>query len=50
MNKINPSMTLGEIVSLQPSLAADLERRRLDYCCHGARTLAVAAAEIGMDP
>jgi regulator of cell morphogenesis and NO signaling len=43
-------MTLGEIVTLQPSLAADLERRGLDYCCQGTRTLATAAVEIGMNP
>ncbi|MEP7204176.1 MAG: iron-sulfur cluster repair di-iron protein [Ilumatobacteraceae bacterium] len=50
MNHINPSMTLGEIITLHPSLAADLERRHLDYCCHGARTLAAAAVEVGVDP
>ena len=50
MNTIHPSMTLGEIVTLDPSLAADLERRGLDYCCHGARTLAAAAVEVGVDP
>lgn len=50
MNTVNPSMTLGEIVTLYPSLAADLERRSLDYCCHGARTLAAAAVEAGVDP
>jgi regulator of cell morphogenesis and NO signaling len=46
---IDPSMTLGDIVTLRPSLAADLERRGLDYCCHGGRTLAVAAREAGLD-
>ena len=46
---IDPSMTLGEIVTLRPSLAADLERRGLDYCCHGGRTLAEAAREVGLD-
>lgn len=50
VNGIVPSMTLGEIVTLQPSLAADLERRGLDYCCHGARTLAAAAGDAGLDP
>lgn len=50
MNDIDPSMTLGEIVTLHPSLAADLERRGLDYCCHGARTLATAAHDAGLDP
>ena len=47
---IDPSMTLGDIVTRHPSLAAELERRGLDYCCHGARTLHVAAAELGLDP
>ena len=46
---IDPSMTLGDIVTLRPSLAADLERRGLDYCCHGGRTLAEAAREAGLD-
>ena len=46
---IDPSMTLGEIVTLRPSLAADLERRGLDYCCHGGRTLAEAAHQAGLD-
>ena len=48
--QIDPSMTLGDIVTLHPSLAGDLERRGLDYCCHGGRTLAVAASEAGLDP
>lgn len=48
--EIAPSMTLGQIVTLYPTLAADLQRRGLDYCCHGARTLAVAADELGLDP
>lgn len=46
---IDPSMTLGDIVTLRPSLAAALERRGLDYCCHGGRTLAKAAGEAGLD-
>ncbi len=50
MHDIDPSMTLGQIVTLHPALAADLERRGLDYCCHGGRTLAVAAGEVGLDP
>jgi regulator of cell morphogenesis and NO signaling len=49
-NDIVVSMTLGEIVTLHPSLAADLEQHGLDYCCHGARTLAAAASEAGLDP
>jgi regulator of cell morphogenesis and NO signaling len=50
MDRIHPSMTLGEIVTRHPSLAAELERQGLDYCCHGARTLEVAATELGLDP
>jgi regulator of cell morphogenesis and NO signaling len=44
------SMSLGEIVTRHPSLAADLERRGLDYCCHGGQTLAAAATAAGLDP
>ncbi len=47
--RIDPSMTLGDIVTMHPSLAADLERRGLDYCCHGGRTLAEASSEAGLD-
>lgn len=47
---IDPSLTLGEIVTRQPSLAVVLERHGLDYCCHGSRTLDAAAAEAGLDP
>lgn len=47
---IDPAMTLGEIVTRYPSLAAALERRGLDYCCHGGRTLAEAATQAGLDP
>ncbi len=50
MNPVHPSMTLGEIVTRHPSLAAELERQGLDYCCHGARTLETAAAAVGLDP
>ncbi len=50
MHDIVPSMTLGEIITLHPALAVDLEKRGLDYCCHGGRTLAVAAGELGLDP
>ncbi len=47
---IDPSMTLGDIVTLRPSLAAELERRGLDYCCHGGRSLSDAARAAGLDP
>ncbi len=46
---VDASMTLGEIVTRRPSLASELERRGLDYCCHGGRTLIDAAGELGLD-
>lgn len=46
---VDPSMTLGEIVTRRPALAAELERRGLDYCCHGGRALTDAALEAGLD-
>src|SRR5690606_4279757 len=42
---VAPAMTLGEIVNRHPGLAVELERRGLDYCCHGGRTLAQAAVD-----
>jgi regulator of cell morphogenesis and NO signaling len=49
MSAIDTSMTLGSIVTANPSLARELERRRLDYCCGGSRTLAEACAAEGLD-
>lgn len=49
-DRIEPTMTLGEIVTHNPSLAVELQRRGFDYCCHGARTLAEAAVELGLEP
>jgi regulator of cell morphogenesis and NO signaling len=46
---VEPSMTLGEIVTRHPALAPELERRGLDYCCHGGRTLREAAREARLD-
>ena len=47
--RVEPSMTLGEIVTFNPSLAVELQRRGFDFCCHGARTLTEAAAELDLD-
>jgi regulator of cell morphogenesis and NO signaling len=41
--------SLGELVTELPARARVLERAGLDYCCHGRRTLAAAAAEAGLD-
>ncbi len=47
---IDPSTTLAEIVTQRPALARELERRSLDYCCGGQKTLAEACADLGLDP
>jgi regulator of cell morphogenesis and NO signaling len=47
---IDPTMSLGAIVTAHPALARDLERLGLDYCCGGGRSLAEACAEKGLDP
>lgn len=49
-HRIDPTMTLGEIVTFNPSLAVELQRRGFDFCCHGARKLSEAAAELDLDP
>ena len=48
-NTIGIEMTLGGIVTSHPSLARELERRKLDYCCGGAVTLGQACREAGLD-
>lgn len=47
---LNVSMTLAAAVDAFPPLAREFERRGLDYCCGGTRTLAEACASIGVDP
>lgn len=49
MIDISAQLTLGELVTAHPSLAGDLERRGLDYCCGGGRTVAEACASQGLD-
>lgn len=46
---ISPATSLGQIVTERPELARELERRSLDYCCGGARSLGEACAEAGLD-
>ena len=41
--------TLGELVAEVPARARVFERHGLDYCCHGQRSLADAAATAGLD-
>ena len=47
---IDVSTTLAEAVDAFPRLAGEFERRGLDYCCGGLRTLGEACALIGLDP
>ncbi len=49
MSSIDPQSTLGDLVTEHPSIARELERLGLDYCCHGTRSLTDAAAEAGLD-
>lgn len=47
---LDPDMSLGAIVNAYPSLARQLERLDLDYCCGGDRTLADACRVNELDP
>ena len=46
---ITATTTLGDLVTAHPSLARELERRGLDYCCGGQRSLADACGDEGQD-
>jgi regulator of cell morphogenesis and NO signaling len=50
MIEIDVSMTLAAVVDAHPGLAREFERRNLDYCCGGRRTLADACDRLGLDP
>lgn len=47
---IDTATTLGDLVTEHPDLARELDRRGLDYCCGGHRTLDEAARAGGLDP
>ena len=49
MVTLDASTTLAEAVEAFPQLAREFERRGLDYCCGGQRTLADACGLIGLD-
>ena len=49
MPHLSPDSTLGQIVTDHPDLALELERRGLDYCCGGARTIEEACQDVGLD-
>lgn len=50
MSTINIETTLGEVVTAHPQLARELERRGLDYCCGGQRSIAESCRAVGLDP
>lgn len=50
METIDPRMTLGALVNAHPQLAREFERRGLDYCCGGGRSLTDACVGQGLDP
>jgi len=50
MSTIGTETTLGEVVTAHPQLARELERRGLDYCCGGQRSIAEACWAVGLDP
>jgi len=50
MAMITPTSRLADLVTADPSLARALERRGLDYCCGGTRTLEQACIDQDLDP
>jgi regulator of cell morphogenesis and NO signaling len=50
MKTIDVHTTLADVVNVHPALARELERRGLDYCCGGGRTLEEACEAAGLDP
>ena len=49
MTGVNATDTLGAIVTEHPDRARELERRGLDYCCGGDRSLEGACRDAGLD-
>lgn len=47
---LGPELRLGDIVNRYPSLARELERRGLDYCCGGETSLGQACRDNDLDP
>jgi regulator of cell morphogenesis and NO signaling len=46
---IDPASSLADLVTAHPGLARELERRGLDYCCGGRRSLVDACRDVGLD-
>jgi regulator of cell morphogenesis and NO signaling len=49
MTTIDPTTTLGELVTAHPQLAREFELLDLDYCCGGQRTLVDACVARGLN-
>lgn len=49
MPTIDPTATLADLVTANPSIAPHLDRLGLDYCCGGSRSLADALDQAGHD-
>lgn len=50
MRQLEASMTLAEAVNAFPQLAREFEKRGLDYCCGGGRTIDESCTLVGLDP
>ncbi|MEO6987698.1 MAG: iron-sulfur cluster repair di-iron protein [Aquihabitans sp.] len=50
LTTISPDMTLGDLINQHPSLARNLEKLGIDYCCGGHLSLGQAATNKGLDP
>lgn len=48
MSIVEPTTTLGDLVTSNPNITITLDRIGFDYCCGGARTIAEAADEAGL--
>ena len=49
MTTIDPTTTLGELVTAHPQFAREFELLELDHCCGGQRTLADACVARSLD-
>ena len=50
MSTLTPSDSLADVIRAVPGSERTLEGFGLDYCCGGARTLAAACQDLGIDP
>jgi regulator of cell morphogenesis and NO signaling len=50
MTTIDVNSKLGSLVRAHPGVVRELERRGLDYCCHGEQSVADACRAADLDP